>query len=87
MNHNETSTTTRQQKILIGVGSLLGLGGLLLLFIGIGTALDFVYAQSHPVSLATAFLSRIEYTVAGLTLLFVGFGLAVRQLVSANVAE
>ena len=86
MNHNKTPTTTRQQKILFGVGSLLGLGGLLLLFIGVGTALELVYAQSHPVPPATALSLRIEYTVAGLILLSVS-GLAVRQSVSANVAE
>jgi hypothetical protein len=86
MNHDETSTTTRRQKILFGVGSLLGLGGLLLLFIGIGTTLEFVYAQSHPVSPATALSLRIEYTIIGLILLFVS-GLAVQQSVSANVAE
>ena len=79
--------TTRRQKILISVGFLLGLTGLLLFFIGIGTTLDFIYAQSRPVPPATAVLSRLEYTVAGLILLFAGSGLAVRQLVSANLAD
>lgn len=51
---------------------MLGLGSLLLLGVGSGTALDYLIAQSYPVTRTDARLLRAEYTVAGIGLLVAG---------------
>lgn len=58
--------------VRLGGITVLGLGGLLLIGIGLGTALDYLVAQSHPVGPMQAFLLRAEYTVAGVFLLVAG---------------
>lgn len=59
----------------LGVGIVLGLGGLLLVGVGLGTALDYLIAQSPPVGATKAFLLRAEYTMTGI-LLITGVGVA-----------
>lgn len=59
-----------------GVGIVMGLGGVLLLFIGLGTALDYMVAQSHPIGATKALLLRAEYSVVGVFFIISGFGLA-----------
>lgn len=60
----------------LGVGIVLGLGGLLLVEVGLGTALDYLIAQSHRVGATKAFLLRAEYTMTGILLLITGVGVA-----------
>jgi hypothetical protein len=67
------------------VGIVMGLGGILLLFIGLGTALDYMVAQSHPIGATKALLLRAEYTVAGVFFIIFGFGLA-RKVSDSTVA-
>lgn len=51
-------------------GSLvLGISGLIVVGIGVGTGIDFLFASSHPIGVIEAFLLRAEYTVAGTFLL------------------
>jgi hypothetical protein len=57
------------------IGLVVLLGGFVLLFIGVGTAIDALYAWSHPVDLLDAFLLKIEYTVAGIVLVLAGYRL------------
>ena len=66
-----------------GVGIVMGLGGVLLLFIGLGTALDYMVAQSHPIGATQALLLRVEYTVVGVFFIISGFGLA-RKVSDSN---
>lgn len=67
------------------VGIVVGLGGILLLVIGLGTALDYMVAQSHPIEPTIPFLLRAEYTLAGVFFIISGFGLA-RKVSGSTVA-
>lgn len=67
------------------VGIVMGLGGVLLLVIGLGTALDYIVAQSHPLGATHALLLRAEYTAAGVFFLISGVGLA-RKVSDSTVA-
>ena len=69
-----------------GVGIVMGLGGILLLFIGLGTALDYMVATSHPIGATKALLLRAEYTLAGVFFIISGFGL-VRMVSDSGVAS
>lgn len=69
-----------------GVGIVMALGGILLLFIGLGTALDYMVATSHPIGATKALLLRAEYTVAGIFFIISGFGL-VRMVSGSGVAR
>lgn len=66
------SSATLRRVLVVG----LVLAGALLLFIGLGSALDALVAQSHPIDPATALLLRAEYTLAGAILLGYGVWLA-----------
>ena len=72
-------------SLWLGAGIVMVLGGLLLLFIGLGTALDYMVAQSHPVGATEALLLRAEYTAAGVFFVITGFGLA-RQVSGSSTA-
>lgn len=72
---DETSPGGFQPEKLRRAGLVLGLCGLPLFLIGIGTAVDYLCCQSHPVPPAIAFSMRLEFTVAGLLLIIAGFGL------------
>lgn len=63
-------STRRHRVFSIGTLVLSVVGGFLLLY-GLGTALDFIYLQSHPVAPIEAFKIGVEYTVAGGVLLLV----------------
>lgn len=54
---------------------MLALGGLLLAGVGLGTALDYLVAQSHPIGTKKALLLRAEYTMPGILLLIIGVSL------------
>lgn len=57
------------------IGLLLGLCGVPLFLVGVGTAVDYLCCQSHPVPPAVAFSLKLEFTVAGSLLMVAGLGL------------
>lgn len=63
-----------EHRLVRLAGLLAGLVGLFLLFVGVGTAVDYLVAQSHEVGVVTAFALRAEFTVAGTVLLLFGIG-------------
>ena len=65
-------------------GLVVFLCGIPPLLYGLGTAYDYLCCQSHPVPTAVAFSLKIEFTVAGLVLLFVGVGLVVLPPLSSS---
>lgn len=54
------------------VGVLVGLVGLVLLFVGVGSAVDLLVTQSQPVGLVAALSVGAEFTVVGVVLSVVG---------------
>ncbi|WP_255195928.1 hypothetical protein [Halorarius litoreus] len=72
-----TTTSLVEPVTLRRLGLVVALCGLPLLLVGLGTAYSYLCCQSHPVPAAVAFSLKIEYTVAGATLLLVGLGLLV----------
>ncbi|WP_410765862.1 hypothetical protein [Haloferax sp. DFSO60] len=66
-------------RLLTGAGLVVAVCGLLLFLNGVGTALHFMYGQSHPVAPRVAFSLEIEHTVGGALLLVAGCGIAVRN--------
>ena len=54
------------------IGLLLGLCGIPLFLVGVGTAIDYLCCQSHPVPTAVAFSLKLEFTVAGSILMAAG---------------
>lgn len=74
--------SNHRQTFLTGAGLLVALCGLVLFLNGVGTALYFLYGQSHPVSPAVAFSLELEHTLAGLVLLPVGLTVALRRPIS-----
>lgn len=68
--------TLWKHRLVRLAGLLAGLVGLFLLFVGVGTAVDYLVAHSHNVGVVAAFALRAEFTVAGAVLLLVGIGVA-----------
>lgn len=64
-----------QPKTLRRIGLVVGLCGFPLFLLGVGTAVDYLCCQSHPVPAVVAFSLKIEFTVAGILLMLTGFGL------------
>lgn len=81
---DETSPGAFQPEKLRRASLVLGLCGLTLFLTGIGTAVDYLCCQSHPVPPAVAFSLRLEFTVAGLLLIIAGFGLVLLRPLSAS---
>lgn len=79
VNKNDEAPLTHWQRRIVRTGGIvIGLGGLLLLAIGLGTALDQMVAHSHPVGAIEALLVRSEHTLAGVLFMITGFGFALK---------
>ena len=74
--------SNQRQTLVTGLGLAVALCGLVLFLNGIGTAVHFLYGQSHPVPPAVAFSLELEHTLAGLVLLPVGLTVALRRSLS-----
>lgn len=61
--------------------------GVCLLVLGLGTALDFVVAQSHPVSPQKAPSLKIEYSIVGTVLFLSGVVIARKGFRSESGTE
>lgn len=77
--------SNHRRTLLTGAGLLVALCGLVLFLNGVGTALYFLYGQSHPVSPVVAFSLELEHTLAGLVLVPVGLTIARRRPVLARL--
>lgn len=73
----EASPGGFQPERLRRIGLVVGASGVPLFLLGVGTAIDYLCCQSHPVPPAVAFSLKLEFTVAGLLLMATGFGLVV----------
>lgn len=72
---NRTLIMSLRPELLRRIGLGVWLCGFPLFLIGVGTAVNYLCCQSHPVPAAVAFSLKIEFTVAGLLLMLTGFGL------------